>query len=525
MEIYEIQPFTGEGVEIIWELVRSESRGPEFQAAWQKIEKDVNHFSESAPILDFNEVTLDIMTLEILAYPILLEEAQRPLKSGESKNILAQIQLALEQLKTLKENLKQLKKQEPDLAEPLLPFFEKLKSNYQEMRHQWEKYKKDWEAFQIEEESEEESEIESVKEKIEEVPNFDHVGWQTLQLCFKTLFAELEYRIKWKKEIETKEQISQYPLFPILIEEIQTIHAKTQGFELLARAQLTQKRSQQLAQKLQFLYGPDPILPQKEKAVRDTSEPTEEAKTKGALLSKKKKKVWLWVSLLGLGFLGLVLLTLLSQPPDKKQSKPFQSQISSSKSVPRKQPFSFLSGQMEQSDQSKKSLESAQQIVRSKGLKIPVYAPNESMKKLFAAEEVTTETLRSITKEAKELTALFVDEEDAYLVSGESLLHFDSLEKLKNFFAQVVEQYEQVVKVADVLQKELSQYQISVSLPEANGQGGYGLVLRDKNDRVVGQIEISADVLKLQWEAITNNLVIRNAQELVKVIQAIETSQ
>ena len=515
MEPLQLQPLNGEGFDSFLNLIHSESKGPEFHAAWQSIEKNVQQFSGNSTTLDFNEIFIEVMVLEMLAYPILLEDAYENLKSGEFKKNSDQVQAALDQMKSLKNELRQLKKEDPELAEQFMPLFGTLKSIYHQMRAHWISYKKEWQDFQFSNQQEKEQ----TEEKIVALPRFSRVGWKVIQISFGALLAEIQYRTKWKEVVTTENDVLRYPLFQILIEEIQEIHEKAQGFELLERAQLAQTRNKQLAQKLQFLYGSDPILPEKVRNAK--KQDSEENHSKSAVSSSKgSKKVLLIFPAIGLIIGGLALLSLISKPPSK-QTKSFQSQSSKSAgTAPQKS-----SPLIDTATKRKEMKNTFRQLADSKRSGVPVYAPNESMKKLTDAQEVTTEMLQKTMKETKALAVLVADESVAYLISGENLLRFETLEELETFLDKVVKQYQRMVEVAEVLQEKLSQYQVSVLTSKEGGNAGYNLVLRNKDNQVIGQINFKTDALELQWKNMNDSQLVKTTQELINAIRNLEISQ
>ena len=506
----QILPFHGEGLAPILDLARAENSAQATQGAWQKIAQQVADFSENSPCLDFNAIAQDLLTLQVLLYPIVMKHAPQALDSDEANRIQDQIQATLETLKALRENLKQTQRQDADFAKQLLPFFEKLKTIHQEMRAQWDEYHQNWQTFQA-------STEDALPEQEPPMPAFNQIRWHVLRLCFRLLMAEVEYRQKSKEGLHEVDQIAEYPLLPLLVQEIRTLHARTQGFELLEKAQLTQKRTQQLAQQLQFFHAAEPILPQNKSL---PSKRTEQATSKkGALPAlKKNRKILLWgLPALGLGFALLFFPFLVQNPKDTFQSE------NSGPTLIRQQNVSFG---VAPSQPMKKPMRDLQQMVQTKGLKIPIYAPNENLKKSLEAATISRETLRKITEEAQSLTVIFVAGESAYLVSGEGVLPFDSLEKLKNFFDKVAQQYEQLVQIAAALQQAFAQYEITVLLPEATGEPGYGLALRDEEQRMVGQIRFSQERLTLQWDGASETLLsqippLKNVQGLVDVMRTL----
>ncbi len=515
MESLQLQPLNGEGFDSFLNLIHAENKGPEFHTGWQSIEKNVRQFPGNATTLDFNEIFIEVMLLEILAYPILLEDAYQTLRSGEFKKNSDQVQAASDQMKSLKNELQQLKKKDPELAEQCLPLFGRLKSIYYEMRGHWVSYKKEWQDFQFSHQQE----TEQTEEKIIEPPRFNRVGWKVIQISFEALLAEIQYRTQWKGVVATEDDVSRYSLFEILIEEIQEIHEKSEGFELLERAQLAQTRNKQLAQKLQFLYGLAPILPEKIRNAK--KEDSEENHSKSAVSSSKGSKKFLLIfPVIGLIIGGLALLSLISKSPSK-QTQSLQSQSSKSAGIAQKKSALLT----DEAIQSKEIKSTFREIAESKRSGVPVYAPNESMKKLTDAQEVTTEMLQKTIKETKELAVLVADESEAYLISGENLLRFETLEELENFLDKVVKQYQRMVAVAEVLQEKLSQYQVSVLTSKEGENAGYNLVLRNKDDQVVGQINFKTDALELQWENMNETQLVKTTEELINAIRNLEISQ
>ncbi|MBF0279241.1 MAG: hypothetical protein HQM13_15695 [SAR324 cluster bacterium] len=535
MDSPQLQPLNGEEFSSFLDLIPSESKSPEFHAAWQSIQKNVQQYPGNSSILDFNEIFVEVMMLEILAYPILQEDAHGPLKSGESKRIFEQFQTALEQMKNLKSELQQQKINNLELEDQTALLFEKLKSVYFEMRKQWNKYKKEWQKFKVlkkqkQESSKEENEEEKAakvnkgKESTEEdgleAPHFNRVGWKVIQVSFNALLLEIRFRVKWKKFVCTEADVFRYPLFQVLVEEIREIDEKTQGFELLERAQLAQTRNKQLARRLQFLNDPDLILPDRSRTANGEEGEENYGKTKHAPV-KKSKKALLIIPLIGL-IIGVLSLLSLFLKPDSKQPKSFQSQSFNEAGMASQKGSSFETVVVPERQQSKSTFP---QLAESKKGGLPVYAPNESMKKLSDAQEVTREMLQKTMAEVNELAVLVVNENSAQLISGENLLLFETLAEFEKFLDEVADQYQRMIEIAEVLGENLSQYDISVLTAKEGEATGYTLVLRNKNDQVVGKINFSTTDLKLQWENIEDTLVVKSVQELINAIRFLANSR
>ncbi|MBF0286882.1 MAG: hypothetical protein HQM14_03620 [SAR324 cluster bacterium] len=517
MSITEIRALSGDGFDTFLQLINAEGKPSELDVVWQEIEQRVDIFSKGEEILDLNAIFVEMMTLKLLVAPT-LENTRHPLKGEDWQKMPAQIKNDWTQLKRIQKYLTQIQSEDAELEKLLLPLFDRLKTVYREMGVYWNSYQQDWKEFQKLDSDEEEAE-----KKIKEPPVFNHAGWAAAQLSFKTLIAELGLQKKKKGSFLDQNNISNYPVFQLLVKEVQDLARGMEGFELLEKIQLAQKRNEQLAQKLQPFYGAGPIIVKQITPPPPNINSSPAAPKKNNLKYKKeppkKNKKLLWL-LVGLIVLCLGVLSQLSQPPPV--SNGIQAESTSDFKRPGVFSKQFAPPRVNTAAGSVKNTEGQLlQMLKMSKIDMAVYSVDDNLKQMLDAETVPKELLKKMVKDLQQPLILVADEGTAYLVSAEDSVRYDSLEELKNLLDTIAEHYQQMLETVKVLQNELLQYEVSFMI-ENKGQPGYSLLLRDTKNQVVGQIDFGTKGLNLQWKGMDNVLSFETAEELADAVKKIE---
>lgn len=517
----QITALSGVNFQNFLKLLLCDTKSPESHSAWKKLRQDIKLFSQQPNPLDLNSVFVDLMTLKMLIYPI-LEDSNQSLKPSEWESVATVVKSMESRLKKIDSRILQMKKEEPEQALQLSPLVEQIRTLSNTAQNYWNTYQESWRQFQFQDTEAEEDPVETPSTE-GDPPRFNREGWQVVQISFKVLMTELAFRAKNKTTEITPEEIADYPIFPILINQIQEIEERAQGFELLEKVKLVQARYKQLAQTLQFFYGDSPILPEKEKKQSSTEAETPPQKSQKALpvvlFDSDKRKKWLWA----LPLLGglLVLIIFLSQSEQKPSS--IKPGFGGGGKGPAN--FNLKEGQKGFSSSSvKKELEQWQ---NSQSVKIPVQDLTQDLKEQLSSltDDMTQSLLQQITNDLQELMVLLADETSAFLVSAESLHQFDSFAELEAFLNKIEEQYQKILELTEVLKENLTKYSMSLEVKRLDGKPAVFLVLKDKQNRVMGTIGVGGQGLELRWGASNSLLVVRDSQELINAIEKLEQTQ
>lgn len=510
-----ITPLSGKSFENFLDLVLHDVKSPEYHKAWKKVQQDIKLFIKHPDPLDLNQLFVDLMTLKILAFPI-LEASQHPLKPNEWEPIAEALKSIEERCERVNKRMLQMKKKDPKQALELQPLVDQLFPIRNTMQTYWKTYQEEWQKFQFEDPSEEETKSSSETP----APGFNRAAWHVLQTGFKALVSELSFRAKHNKTVSTIEDVVEYPLLPLLVREIRTLADAAQGFELLEKVKIVQSRNKQLALRLQFLYGETPVLPEKEKAILVPPKPNSSTASKSTSTfswSDHRKKL-LWLLPLAL---VLVLVFWLAQNNSSPTRQPPMSGLKGSSLAG---PLGSKSNNQQNTSNLKKDLESLQS---SQNTSIPIRELSSQIKEQLESVtgEVSDALLKEITEDLKEMMVILADETTAFLVSGESLERFDTFAELRDFLDAIQEQVQKVLELANAVQAQLTQYDVSVSMARNENEPTFALVLRDKNNHIVGKIGLHAQGLALQWKDMKNSLVVQNPSELAQAIKDLESSQ
>ncbi len=537
-----ILPLTGGRFESFLNLNDPASKSDVIHAAWKKIQQDVNLFSER-PQIDFNEVFRDVMALEALVYPI-LEESQKPLGSAEWKRVNSQRKEALGQWKRLDEGLKQVRKNDLPLYRQLRPLLDQLKEVCEETQVCWKNYESAWLQFQAQEAEQKEREdaqrgvqqtphedaptspseeqpdaqFEEEKKKLTS-PSFNRVRWHVLRLSVKALILEIRYRGKRKQPLDSQDDVPDYPIFKILVEEVQNIYRRTEGFELLEKVKLVQRRNSQIAKILQPYYTEGPVLSESlrssQKPSRENTAPVPNPQTTSQPAKQFNRKKWalLLLLLLFLPIGGIVIYQQVAPTSTQERSSFVQKKSSFSFTSVKDSLLSF-GGDSDQTTE----ISEIQQSLQANNVDLSVYPLSDKFQSLAEATSVPSEIKQALA-EAKETVMLVASESAAYLVSQESLLRFDSLEELDEFLESIREQYQQFLATIEILQDRLTQYEISLEATSEEGIGNLTLIMRDANGDIAGRINLGVDGWELRWQNLDSTQVVNTPEELAEVIE------
>ncbi len=517
MNISQIQALNGEGFDIFLELLIAEAKTSGLQDAWQILQQKVDLFSENTEVLDLNEIFVEVMTLKLLIAPI-LEDTHHPLKGEEWQQIPAQLQNTLTQLKRVQKYLAQTQSEETDFVKLLTPLFDQLKVVYREMGTYWQWYQQQWKEFQ-----KPDSDEANDQKDIKEPPFFNRTGWAVAQLSFKALVTELQFRKKKKVSFLDQSHMPDYPIFQLLIKEVQELAENMESFELLEKIQLAQKRNEQLAQQLQPFYGVEPILVKNIAKPSQTIAPSSGISRESNLKYRKKptkktnKKLLLLLAFLIVLILGV--LSQLSQPPSTPNG--IESESTSDAKLSGVFSKQFVPSRIDPESGAKNTEGQLLQMLQTNKMDMAVYAIDDNLKKMIEAEKIPKKALKKMMTELKQPVVLFADESAAYLASAEDLIRYDSLKELQKLLDAIAEYYQEMLETVETLENELLQYEVSVVVLDQE-QPGYSLLLRNANNQVVGQIGFSSEGLQLQWQNMENVLTFATVRELVDAVKTLE---
>lgn len=333
-------PITGERFDELLELIDPDRKSEVQATAWQVVQQQVQSFSgPSSGSVDLNRIFLDMLRLELLVFPI-LEDWKSPLNQNEWNRVEQQAE-ALEELQEKVRKLSiQVRKKDPQgyvqYAELFNRFFsgsEILRGYWGTFREEWKTYKQQWElilarrkrAREREEAAKGESgEAQSsrggTEVREEDIPLapplFRRDQWLALGQIGIFLDAELRQRCaRYLKEPPPPGL--PHPAVRLLVQELQQIYLRTQGFELLEKIQLVQQRNAQLIQELQALF-PEPIISDAIRAQEQQERDREPAPVGGTPERKTSLKPLLLMTL-GLGVAAVAVFLLMQLVPGVQQ--------------------------------------------------------------------------------------------------------------------------------------------------------------------------------------------------------------
>ncbi len=280
----QLLPLTGERFDELLDLVDPDRKTKAQATAWEVVQQQTQTYPGPSGTVDLNRIFLDMLRLELLVFPI-LEDWKSPLSQDEWN----QIDQQAEEVDALLEKVRKLsilvRKKDPQgyaqFAELFNRFFagnEQLRSNWSHFKEEWRVYKQQWELVNARRKrARERAEANRANETPDAAANtaatsseddmddypvapplFRRDQWLALRQMGIVLEAELRQRTASYQKTPLPPGFP-HPALRHLVQELQQIFLRTQGFELLEKVQLVQQRNAQLIEEVQSLF-PEPII-------------------------------------------------------------------------------------------------------------------------------------------------------------------------------------------------------------------------------------------------------------------------
>ncbi len=270
----QLLPMTGERFDELLDLVDPDRKTKAQATAWEVVQQQTQTYKGPSGTVDLNRIFLDMLRLELLVFPI-LEDWKSPLSQDEWN----QIDQQAEEVDALLEKVRKLsilvRKKDPQeysqFAEMFNRFFsgsEQLRSTWGSFKEEWRVYKQQWELVNARRKrARERAEAADANASTTDAdmedypvapPLFRRDQWLALRQMGIVLEAELRQRTADYQKTPPLPGFP-HPALRHLVQELQQIFLRTQGFELLEKVQLIQQRNAQLIEEIQSLF-PEPII-------------------------------------------------------------------------------------------------------------------------------------------------------------------------------------------------------------------------------------------------------------------------
>lgn len=532
-----ISPITGDRFEEFLLLTFSQKKDTDLQPAWYKIQQQIKAFSANQSAIDLNQIFIDIMWLEALSYPI-VEDLKRDITSEEWKNFEKQCHEIQERTKKVRMGFLHVQKQNPHSFEQLTPILNLLVKYNKELQSLWKDFKEEWRVYQNspqpESGSDDDTTSESppnenanatdLSENDEETnalvpPVFNRIQWHVYNVTIKVLAATLNHQWKTINAPESIKEEKVHPVVKLMVDEVRQIDQQTAEFEIIERVKIIRQRNAQLIHQLTPFYGNEPII------IKEVKEPSPSLKNEPSPVSQPiqaRRKSFFTFAALKRVLLALIIILLLViaglvlnlWKPSSDHSEISERTLSFTPKGPTVSPAAKKKQNLIPESQLKK-------IMAGFKLNIPVYPASEELKQAANSPELKSQNaLRKILENMGQETLIFQDAKKLYLVWKNKIQQFASLEEFQKYMQQLAEQYQQLLETVQVIQEELSQYDISISAGTVDGNPTYKMILKDKSGHTVTEIYLDSSIFRMQWEdseqeqkALTPYDVVRKVQE------------
>ncbi|MBF0238983.1 MAG: hypothetical protein HQM12_14875 [SAR324 cluster bacterium] len=520
VEATTIIPVDSNGLQDILTLAGQGTPPAETHEAWQKVEQQIHLFSLKKDILDLNAIFRDILLLQILVHPI-VEDRNKPLIKEERTEFETCCQQMKGDIANLKQLVSLLKKNVPLQTESLDACLNAQMWLMNTQKTLWERFQTDWASYEQQYQLYRQAKTrgssldpnETGNSDIELLephpPVFNRNQWYAAGYARVILNAHLER--------QTGAPVDQaQAIMPLLVEGVRHLYFATEGFELLNKVKIIQRRNMQLVQQLQQFYTLEPII--QKKPVH--SPKPQKIATPGKPKPSKPVDVKKWIlGILSMLFLLILLLlfTFLLRPDTEE--KILRGKGTDLALKPENDTLSFPTKVMV-SDKQKQEAEELGKIILSHQSNIKVIPWNSELQELAQqSAEVSEDMVRKLQAQFGSIPFAFAQEAEAVVFWKNKFLKL-SKQQLKAMLENVTEDFDRLMTLTREIGSYITGYKVALVADFVNGVPGYSLVFQDPQNNETGRISLNQGEMDLEWK--NAHYRIQDARQLVDIIQQSE---